>query len=703
MNRAAPAARRADWFRLRSGDIGRALLAFAGAMLGLALASRILPGFDIGGWSNALIVAVGIFLIGLVLRPILVRLTVPFGWAGAIFVGLFGQAIVIFLAVYDPSDSASATILGSLVAAWIVAGVSTLLVYVTTAGTDDAVTATMLRRARRRPVTVPDPDLPGIVFVQADGVSYPILEWSVRAGTLPTLSRWIRSGSHHMTEWRPKLPATTPASQMGILHGTIDGIPAFRWIDRSDGRVYVANKPADAAVIEARHSDGTGLLVDDGVSVGNLFTGDAPVAYTTMSAVSRTQETKETRLALSRYLASPSGLARSIPQVLAEAVRERFQSRRATRMDIQPRVRRDWGFVGERAAVTSVMRDLNTAMVTDAILKGKRSVYVDYVDYDAIAHHAGILRPEALSALESIDRVLGHLESVTAAAPRPYHIVVLSDHGQSQGATFADRYGEDLSTLVGRLAESGVIVDEGNAEGVGSLNSLVASSGGTDTVMGRALDRASSRMTDEMFRAVGDADDLQSQRREGPAADGAEALDQFIVFGSGNLGLVFVAGEKDRLTLETLTDRFPALMPGLATHPGVGFVVVDTDAEGPLAIGASGHHRLQDGVVSGEDPLAPFGPDAAEFVLRVVRMPESPDILVNSIVDELGDVAAFEGLVGCHGGLGGWQDRAFLMWPSALPAPEGMIVGADRMHDQLVSWLEHLGQRQGIRRRTDPR
>ena len=149
-----------------------------------------------------------------------------------------------------------------------------------------------------------------MVFVQADGVPFPVLEFGVKGGTLPTLSRWVRSGSHQMAEWRPRLPATTPASQMGILHGTNEGIPAFRWVDRPTGRVFVANKPADAADIEALHSDGHGLLADDGVSVSNLFTGDAPTAYVTMSAIKRTQETKEARASVSRFLARPDGLAR---------------------------------------------------------------------------------------------------------------------------------------------------------------------------------------------------------------------------------------------------------------------------------------------------------------------------------------------------------------------------------------------------------
>ena len=185
------------------------------------------------------------------LRWLLVQGAVLLGWVWSLLAGLFGQALALWVVVYLPQGGDAGDLGWALLASWIVAAVSTLLVWIGTAGTDDAVTASLLRRARRKRVTLEDPDVPGIVFVQADGVPFPVLDWSVRAGTLPTLSRWIRSGSHQSVEWRPKLPATTPASQMGILHGTIDGIPAFRWLDRSTGKVFVANRPADAALIEA--------------------------------------------------------------------------------------------------------------------------------------------------------------------------------------------------------------------------------------------------------------------------------------------------------------------------------------------------------------------------------------------------------------------------------------------------------------------
>ncbi|GAA1774344.1 phage holin family protein [Nocardioides hankookensis] len=669
--------------RLRLGDFGRALLALVGATVGLLVASWLIPSFDVGGWEGALLTAVLIAVFGVALRFVLVRGAVLLGWVGALLLGLFGQAIVVWLVVYAPRGGSAADLGWALLASWIIAGVSTLFVWVGTAGTDDAVTASLIRRAHRQKVTVDDPGLPGIVFVQADGVPFPVLDWCVRAGTLPTLSRWVRSGSHRSVEWRPKLPATTPASQMGILHGTIEGIPAFRWLDRPSGKVYVANRPADAALIEASHSDGRGLLADDGVSVSNLFTGDATTAYATMSAIGRANESRESRRAISEFLSRPNGFARSMSRAVSEIARERFQATRAVRRDIRPRVHRGWAFAGERAGLSGVIRDLNTAMVADAMLKGRRSVYVDYVDYDAVAHHAGILQPESLDALAGIDAVLAQIEAVAAVAPRKYHIVVLSDHGQSQGEVFADRYGEDLAALVSRLSDSAAIASTGNAEGRGSLQSMVAGGAGDDTVLGRALRRASDRAEEQ----------IQSQTFETRSPTKAE---EFLVFGSGNLGLVYVTGEQHRLTIDDLAERYPALVPGLVSHPGVGFVVVHTDEHGPVALGPGGEHRVRDGAVTGVDPLARFGPHAPEFVLRAATMPEAPDIYVNSLIDDLGEVAAFEGLVACHGGLGGWQDRGMVVHPVDFEMPEEMVVGADALHRVLVGWLEQVGHRAAL-------
>jgi hypothetical protein len=119
------------------------------------------------------------------------------------------------------------------------------------------------------------------------------------------------------------------------------------------------------------------------------------------------------------------------------------------------------------------------------------------------------------------------------------------------------------------------------------------------------------------------------------------------------------------------------------------------EAHTPWAIGAEGRRNLATGEVEGVDPLAPFGAHAPRTLARALSLAEAPDLYVNSALDPVTqDVAAFEGLVGSHGGLGGWQDQGMLLGPSDLMAdlPED-IEGADQLHRVLVGMLVASGQR----------
>jgi hypothetical protein len=459
--------------------------------------------------------------------------------------------------------------------------------------------------------------------------------------------------------------------------------------------VLVANRPADAALIEETLSTGRGLLVDGGVSISNLFTGDAPTAVLTMSRRQRAGE--RARRAVAQFVVHPNGLTRSLSRSVSELARDRFQARRAIHRDVKPRCERTWSTAALRCVTNGVLRDLNTVLVSQHMLRGTRSIYVDYVDYDEIAHHAGILRPESLEALEAVDGVLRQLEMVASVAPRPYRFVVLSDHGQSQGEIFADRYGEELSAVVSRLAQTDVRASDNDVEGWNRTVALVDELSGGAGVGARSMKNTSDAMRrndrNEPARVSADG------RRSVPA----DSEQTFHVFGSGNLGLIYVRGEKQQLTHQQLDRRYPALVAGLARHPGVGFVVVLDELQGPLVLGARGSVRLDDLHVEGVDPLLPFGPHAHEFVRRVALRPEAPDIYVNSLLEPgTGEVAAFEGLVGCHGGLGGWQDRAMAVVPDDLPFPSEMIIGADTMHVALCTILRHLGHRKDVADQLPP-
>jgi hypothetical protein len=175
------------------------------------------------------------------------------------------------------------------------------------------------------------------------------------------------------------------------------------------------------------------------------------------------------------------------------------------------------------------------------------------------------------------------------------------------------------------------------------------------------------------------------------------------VVGSGNLGGIWFAREPGRLTAEEIARLWPGLVSGLVNHPGISFLVVQTDKHGPVAIGAEGVHRLLTNEVDGIDPLAPFGPDTRNDMLRVAAFDNAPDIYLNSMYDPMTDeVAAFEELVGCHGGVGGWQTRAVLLHPADWPIwpelldPNGRLLGAESVHKQMVGWLEYLGHRANL-------
>ena len=135
-------------------------------------------------------------------------------------------------------------------------------------------------------------------------------------------------------------------------------------------------------------------------------------------------------------------------------------------------------------------------------------------------------------------------------------------------------------------------------------------------------------------------------------------------------------------------------MEALASHPGVGLVLVRSERFGPVALGAGGLRHLDDGHVDGQDPLAPFGPLAEASLRRLDGFSNVGDLAVISMVDpETGEVAAFEELVGSHGGLGGAQTDAFLLYPASFAEPPEPIVGAPAVHRVLVGWLETLGLR----------
>jgi uncharacterized membrane protein YvlD (DUF360 family) len=678
------------WRPGRRALILRIVVSSVVAYLALAIAIWAVPGLSADGIPSILAAVGLIAALNTLLRPVLLWLALPLGILGIAVLGVALQLVVILVAAIVVPGIHLADPIAAVQATLVFGIATTAISWFIALGEDESYFSHLVRLLITRD-TAPI-STPGIVFVQIDGLAGPILLDQVRAGRVPTMARWIRSGSHTLTPWECRLPSQTSASQAGILLGANDGIPAFRWYEKEGGRLLVSNRPADATEIEARLSTGRGLLADGGSSIGNLFSGDATESILTMSRLGHAGAALGPTRSWFYFFISPFALARAIFLTLGEAGKELWQARRQRVNGIEPRIHRGGAYPLLRGVTNVLLRQVTSALVVERMMRGVPVVYADFVDYDEIAHHAGPQRGESLDALDGVDRVLGMLERIAGEAPRPYRIVVLSDHGQSQGATFRQRYGITLEahvrSLIGEASE--VEAATSASEPWGPINALLTESGVGGGVGGRLLRRVLSSRTRAGSVELGPG---RAPREPNVAASSAGRPD-LVVCASGNLGLVYLTDRPGRRTLEELRAEHPRLVDGLARHPGVGFVLVRSAVDGPVVIGSSGTRCLDRDEIIGDDPLTGFGPDAADDLRRLDAMPNVPDLVLNSRLDPATDeVAAFEELVGSHGGLGGAQTRAFLLHPAEWPAGAGRLVGAEAVHRQLVAWLVAAGLR----------
>ena len=524
---------------------------------------------------------------------------------------------------------------------------------------------------------------PGLIVVQIDGMSRPALVEILAAGRMPVLDALLASGELMLDGWLPLLPSCTPASQAGILHGDNDGVPGFRWFEKSSGRLLVANHPKDAAEIERRLSTGDGLLAHAGVSVGNLLAGDAATSHLTMATIGGARATGGGGR-IAGYPVDPRSWLRITGAMIVELLAEIRQARQQRRDDVRPRMRRGWRFALERVITNVPLRVLSTAIVIHAVKRGRPVIYVDFTGYDEIAHHCGPGRPEPFDAAEKIDRSIGHILEAAATAPRPYRLVVLSDHGQSLGSTFRQRYGTSLVRLIAsRIGEATTFDDAAPrgeyADGLTRLRHHLLGTrmaGSVDGLLERRAGPSHGRAS-----RVADS-------RGAPLASPADAqVADVVVCASGNLGLVYLTAMPGRLTREQIEADHPGLVDWLAGHPGIGMVVLRS-ARGVVAIGATGTNHLDEGHVAGIDPLADYGPTAARALRRLAGFEESGDIIVMGRYDPAtGEVVSIEELIGSHGGLGGPQGEGFIAHPSSWRLAAEPLVGAPAVHAQLRSWM----------------
>ena len=629
------------------------VVSWLAAGVAFMVAAGLLPGVWIDGYLGALLVAAVVAALNAVIPPALAALRLPLTLVLGFLLVLLADAGI--LLATDALTDGVLRVDGfgwAMLAALVVAAVSVVIAVLL--GSDDMSSVRIAQRIARRQGMIARTDVPGIVFLEIDGLALPVLQRAMRDGNAPTMARWL-SDTHRLAEWETDLSSQTGASQAGILLGSNEDISAFRWVEKETGTMMTCSAPPDCAEIERRRSTGIGLLVDGGSSRGNLLSGDAEDVILT---VSRMEAEKESNPGYRAFLANGDNVTRTLVLFIWEVVLEWTAAARAIRRDVRPRGHRGGIYPLMRAALCVFVRDLIVSGVLTDMMRGRPAVYATFSSYDEVAHHSGLERADTLEALRKLDDQFAQIERARRYAPRPYEIVVLSDHGQTQGATFKQRNGYGLDELVERSLSTGDV-------------SGIAGGDEQSSMVGNAFNEATGKQAKRPKNDVSDRD--------------------VVVLGSGNLGLIYLMEEKRRLTLEEIEQRHPQLLPALREHPHVGWLLVRSSEHGAVALGARGIHYLTEGRVDGEDPLAPFSPTAPRHLMRTDGFEHVGDLMVGSFYDpELEEGCAFEELICFHGGIGGQQTRPFILHPAHLEVPPEPIIGAAHVHGILAAWRYQL-------------
>ena len=636
----------------------RVLLTWIVSAVALLVAAAIVPDASVEGFGGALVAALVIAILNALLPPLVAALRLPLMALLGFLLVLVLDALMLLGADWaTDGDLTIGSFWAALGVALVASAVTVVLQVILGTNDDDTYTLRVVQRIARRSGGRTVTDAPGIVLLEIDGLALPVLRRAIRDGNVPNMARWLEDGSHRLAEWETDLSSQTGASQAGILLGSNDDIPAFRWVEKETAMLMVCSNPANCAEIEQRHNVGRGLLADGGASRGNLLSGEADHVILTAS---RSEAEKHANPGYRAFFANGFNVIRVLVLFGWEVILEWTAAGRAKRRDVRPRGHRGGIYPLMRGALCVVVRDLIVYGVLTDMMKGRPAIYATFSSYDEVAHHSGLERADTLEALRKLDEQFGRIDRARRYAARPYEIVVLSDHGQTQGATFKQRNGYGLDDLVRRSVENASVSD-------------VRTGDENNAAVGHAVSEATGR-TAKPKRAKNDV-----------------SGEDVVVLGSGNLGLVYLMEVRRRMTVEEIESRHPRLLPALREHPHVGWLLLRSERDGPVVLGAHGARYLADGRVDGEDPLAQFSPNAARHLLRADGFTHVADIMVGSFYDPVVDEGcAFEELISFHGGIGGPQTRPFLLYPASLALPEGEIVGAETVNEILLDWRRRL-------------
>ncbi len=489
------------------------------------------------------------------------------------------------------------------------------------------------------------------LIVQIDGLSRAVLEQGLAEGRMPFLRRLLTRHGYRVEPMAVGLPSSTPAFQLSAMYGVRPDIPGFHYHDKRRRSDVYFPRGGDAAWVEQTQAAGRRGILDGGSAYGCVFTGGALNNLWSFAMLKRPSASGVLR-AFSAIVVLAWVVVKATALTLGEL------GRAVLRLVADPvgETRRGWKWLAIKIGVSVWVRQLFTLAVARDVYAGVRAIYVNYLDYDVLAHAYGPRHRRALRSLRRVDRSIRQLwRTMRRVSEHRYDLYVLSDHGQLHCIPYVQLQGRSLER---------VLIEDFFAPAGAQVVSPEVPHGRR---LARGIKATRSHRAPGMWQRFVNYLEQDFPRLMGELPEAREH-DGVRVIGAGPNAFVYFLEAPEGLGLEWIDQRWPGLADEISRSRGIGFVLVRS-AVGTICIVRGKRYRLD------RDEAGPFAARSDRavvlaYIRDLMAMASAGDLVIYGHDAPDGNVS-YVAEIGAHAGPSGDELYTFVVCGRdvGLPTP----------------------------------
>jgi hypothetical protein len=493
------------------------------------------------------------------------------------------------------------------------------------------------------------------IVIQIDSLPYSIMKRFLDKGSCKAINHLIEKHGYTIQRWNCGLPSGTPAVQSGIMYGDNSAVPGFRFVDKKTKRQFSFGNPNHVKQFEQEHFSRSRGILRGGSSYSNHFSGGASRSIFTMSTITKDKKMrriKESTLWLFLFL-YPTSVTRVLYYSFAELIIEFFS---LLGYPIKRLVHRKTSIFGfwipfRRLLMNSVLAELITLGAIIDTKRGVPRIYMNYMNYDDIAHLRG---PNSVSAKFMVRALDRRIRRVIRSAEDEYDIYIMSDHGQEEAVPFTAINGMTLAEYIEKCAHVPSFGLSSAFEGRLSLISVV---------MNKTISFLKYVSTPLRWLGTAFARGILRALKPVHRRFNWQEEEQILVSDSCALANVYFNISSERMDSSEIEKKYPRLVEKLVSNRGIG-IVLAKEQDKILLFGKGGNMTITDSSVrkEGKDFLKSYGDESVliKQIRSFNRLKNVGDlVLFGNYAD--GVSVSFTEHVGAHGGIGGEMQYPFFI------------------------------------------